>query len=372
MQAYHNGEPPYYPSQYAQPQATYYGSYTAYHPYLPPPQQNVAAPFPTYAASYDTQAQYPTPAPPRRKLGRTASSTTTASVNSRPSTPAAPLRSAMKKRKSFERSISLSRQRSQRSAASESRQRVNSLTGPRANSLPALVPDHLFLSLHGTNEIRMDSIAYQETLDDLRESILPMWPQGVAAEESKRDYWRVRFGGSPWTCVGADAILAQRLVCRLFVVLARQGYSYLTTVQTACAPRPPRLIFVNGAADPDAHVFMAMFSRSKMRLSLLDAPPDAAEQLAQTLRPLFPRKVQSFGANEDGVHIIEVKRDGLRSREMSKNIFHACMLREFNHLGYKLDGSVQLGKKGPLGFGSRREAWIFRSIIRRQEVRLKE
>ncbi|EED83957.1 predicted protein [Postia placenta Mad-698-R] len=195
----------------------------------------------------------------------------------------------------------------------------------------------------------MDSIAYQETLDDLRESILPMWPQGVAAEESKRDYWRVRFGGSPWTCVGADAIL-----CGVCIICFSMTLTDMRIQSTETRVSLVRGLGTTGILVPN------------------HGPNGMRKQLAQTLRPLFPRKVQSFGANEDGVHIIEVKRDGLRSREMSKNIFHACMLREFNHLGYKLDGSVQLGKKGPLGFGSRREAWIFRSIIRRQEVRLKE
>jgi len=278
------------------------------------------------------------------------------------------LKSAMKKKKSFDRSVSITGVPLSRS---DSRQRVNSLTRPRTNSLPTFVPDHLFLSLHSVNELRIDHIAYQTTLDDLRESVLPMWPHGVSFEDSRGDNWRVRFAGSPWTSVGVDAILAQRLICRLFKVLARQGYSYLTTVQTAHAPKPPRLIFVDTPPEPDVDIFMATFSQSKMRLSLLDSPPDLAAQLSQSMRSVFPRKVSFHGANEDGVSIIEIKKEGFRSREADKNMVYGCMLRFFNSVGYKLDGSVPFGKKGPLGLGSRREAWIFRSTMRRPESRQK-
>lgn len=55
-----------------------------------------------------------------------------------------------------------------------------------------------------------------------------------------------------------------------------------------------------------------MFAASKLRLTLLDAPRELVEDFASSLRPMFPRKVMSYGANEDGVHVIEVKREGLR------------------------------------------------------------
>ena len=59
-------------------------------------------------------------------------------------------------------------------------------------------------------------------------------------------------------------------------------------------------------------IFATMFAASKLRLTLLDAPRELVEDFASSLRPMFPRKVMSYGANEDGVHVIEVKREGLR------------------------------------------------------------
>ncbi|KAH9937720.1 uncharacterized protein B0H18DRAFT_866945 [Fomitopsis serialis] len=262
-----------------------------------------------------------------------------------------------------------------RRSTNESRQRVNSLTRPksRTGSVPAFVPDHIFVSLHSAGELRIDNIAYQTTLDDLRELVLPMWPHGVEYEDSRGDNWRVRFARGPWTSVGLDAILAQRLICNLYTVLARQGYSHVTTIQTGSPRRPGKLVFVETLQDPDVKIFATMFSPSKMRLTLLDAPRELVEDFASSLRPMFPRKVMSYGANEDGVHVIEVKREGFRSREAERNLFYACMLRFFNSAGFKLDGSIPLGRKDPMFWGSRKEAWIFRSMpMRRPESRQKQ
>ncbi|KZT65167.1 hypothetical protein DAEQUDRAFT_677331 [Daedalea quercina L-15889] len=375
MQAYHNGDAQYYAqSGYAQPQPAYYAQFTPYPPYQ---SQPVAAPFPTYpqAAQYDSPKQFPTPGPVRRKLshGRTASTAPTIqNTPSRTGTPAAPLKSAMKKQ--IDRSASTGAVPLARRSTNESRQRVNSLTRPRSRtgSINAFVPDHIFVSLHSAGELRIDNIAYQSTLDDLRELVLPMWPHGIEVEDSRGDGWRVRFARSPWTSVGIDGMLAQRLICTLYTVLARQGYSHVTTVQNG-SPRPGKLVFVETQADPDVKIFATMFSPSKMRLRLLDAPRELVEDFASSLRPMFPRKVMSYGANEDGVHVIEVKREGFRSHEAERNLFYACMLRFFNSAGFKLDGSIPLGRKDPMFWGSRKEAWIFRSLpMRRPESRQKQ
>ncbi|KAI0961595.1 hypothetical protein AcW1_000640 [Taiwanofungus camphoratus] len=373
MQAFHpNGDQVYYPQhQYGQPPATYVTTFAAYPSYLPG-QGNVAAPFPTYPAEYAPPSQFPTPAPPRKKLSRSASAAPSVTLPpSRSSTPAGPLKSAMKKppdRSASAGGAPLTRHRT----TSGARQRVNSLTRTRSNSMPSFTPDHLFLSVHSVNELRIGNIAYQSTLDELREAVLPMWPPGVMSEESRGRNWCVRFAGSPWTSVGIDGILAQRLICRLFLVLANQGYSYRTTVNTANSGRPPQLVFVESDPDQEAQIFLTSFSRSVNRLSLLDAPPDVAQQLAAGLRSVFPRKISSFGANEDGVHVIEMKREGLRSRKSDRDLFIAYMLHSFNDANFKLVGSVPLGKRGALGFGSRREVWVFQRTIRRPSKREKQ
>ncbi|KAI0936385.1 hypothetical protein AcV5_004538 [Taiwanofungus camphoratus] len=327
MQAFHpNGDQVYYPQhQYGQPPATYVTTFAAYPSYLPG-QGNVAAPFPTYPAEYAPPSQFPTPAPPRKKLSRSASAAPSVTLPpSRSSTPAGPLKSAMKKppdRSASAGGAPLTRHRT----TSGARQRVNSLTRTRSNSMPSFTPDHLFLSVHSVNELRIGNIAYQSTLDELREAVLPMWPPGVMSEESRGRNWCVRFAGSPWTSVDIDGILAQRLICRLFLVLANQGYSYRTTVNTANSGRPPQLVFVESDPDQEAQIFLTSFSRSVNRLSLLDAPPDVAQQLAAGLRSVFPRKISSFGANEDGVHVIEMKREGLRCKSRSTHLVNEVVL----------------------------------------------
>ena len=63
------------------------------------------------------------------------------------------------------------------------------------------------MSLYSINELRIGNVAYQETMDELREMVLPMWPHGVAMEDSRESEWRIRFIGKPWTSVGVDALL---------------------------------------------------------------------------------------------------------------------------------------------------------------------
>ncbi|TFY62920.1 hypothetical protein EVJ58_g3560 [Rhodofomes roseus] len=330
MQAYPAGDPQYYSqTNYAQPQAAYYAQFNPYPSYHP---QNGTAPFPAYpGAPYDSPGQYPTPAPMRRKLsqGRSASSAPTIQTTpSRSGTPAGPLKSAMKKQ--LDRAASMGTVPLARRTTNESRQRANSLTRPRSRtgSIPAFVPDHIFVSIYSAGDLRIDNVAYQSTLDDLRELVLPMWPHGIEYEDSRGDNWR---------------------------------------------RRPGKLVFTETVPDPDVRIFATMFDPSKLRLTLLDAPRELVEDFASSLRPMFPRKVMSYGANEDGVHVIEVKREGFRSRESERNLFNACMLRFFNSAGYKLDGSIPLGRKDPMFWGSRKEAWIFRSMpMRRPESRQKQ
>ena len=232
MQAHYGGDPAYYPqTSYAQPQAAYYAQYTPYPTYH---TQGVAAPFPSYAASatpYEPPNQFPTPAPVRRKLshGRTASAAPGIQTTpSRSGTPAGPLKSAMKKQ--LDRAASTGTVPLVRRSTNESRQRVNSLTRPRSRtgSVSAFVPgmidvasrtiaalivsllaytDHIFVSTVGAGELRIDNIAYQSTLDDLRELVIPMWPHGIEYEDSRGDHWRVRFARAPWTASGIDGML---------------------------------------------------------------------------------------------------------------------------------------------------------------------
>lgn len=67
--------------------------------------------------------------------------------------------------------------------------------------------DHMFLSFHGTNELRLGNVAYQDTLDEIKEHIMPMWPHGVSSQMVSPLSWRVTFSRNPWSATGSDAIM---------------------------------------------------------------------------------------------------------------------------------------------------------------------
>lgn len=67
--------------------------------------------------------------------------------------------------------------------------------------------EHLFVALDNSGELRIEGIAYQQTIDELREHVLPMWPHGVVVEESRDHRWRVQFANRPWTSSGQAALL---------------------------------------------------------------------------------------------------------------------------------------------------------------------
>lgn len=103
------------------------------------------------------------------------------------------------------------------------RQRANSSTHPQFDNFPPFMPgaspplfrtavatdlhiEHLFLALDNTSELRVEGIAYQHTIDELREEILPIWPHGVVMEDSRDHRWRAQFAGKPWVCSGQDSL----------------------------------------------------------------------------------------------------------------------------------------------------------------------
>ena len=47
--------------------------------------------------------------------------------------------------------------------------------------------------------------------------------------------------------------------------------------------------------------------------------------------------------------------------DVDRSVLSAYILGYFNSVGFKLDGSIPLGKATPLGFGSKKELWIFKA-----------
>ncbi|THH01797.1 hypothetical protein EW026_g965 [Hermanssonia centrifuga] len=99
---------------------------------------------------------------------------------------------------------------------------------------------------------------------------------------------------------------ARHMICTTWAILADQGYSYLTTLNTANPPA--RLVFVNSPPDPSAIFFSVAISQSGDKFSLLDAPMEIAQTLGNNLRSAFPHKIASDRAKEDGIYVIELKR----------------------------------------------------------------
>jgi len=276
------------------------------------------------------------------------------------------LKSIMKKsrhdRSTSNGDVNLSRH-SSRTDQNHARPRANSSTRPSHDSTPSFVPNHLFLSFHGSNEIRMENIAFQEMIEELRERILPLWHHGVATEESRTHRWRAQFHSNPWASSGTDGILARRLICQLFAVLAHQGYAYLSTVNTSSSPS--RLIFSQEEPDNYALFFSVCFSQSGDKISILDCPPHFSEGLSGKLRYHFPRKISFDRVAKEGEHVIELKR-GITGTDADKSVFAAYVLRYFNSVGFKLDGSLPIGRARPLG--AKKDLWIFKGSMERPDI----
>ncbi|EGN95769.1 hypothetical protein SERLA73DRAFT_59930, partial [Serpula lacrymans var. lacrymans S7.3] len=222
--------------------------------------------------------------------------------------------------------------------------------------------DHLFLSFLGTNELRIHNAAFQDTLDDIKEKVLPMWPSGVASQLTAGYSWRVTFSRNPWSASGPDGIIVRRMICELFARLAHQGYQYLCSV-TSGYPAP-QLVFQEVGPDDSADFFVAYFSRSGHRLTLIKPPRHIGETIGLRLRSAWPYKFAAHHVSEDEVYTVELKRNSLGALclapELDKNVFASHALQEINMMGFRLVATVPLARSGLLGFGSRKEVWVFR------------
>jgi len=364
MQGYHpsrsnhgHSNQPYYPSNQYVSQPQVYTTYNPFPTYVQQPAngQPLAAPYPpdTYEPPLHAFPQFSTPATHNRPLNRSQSAAT-------PSSRPAPLKSIMKKTphdRSATGDAYISRQNS-RTDQLPTRPRANSSTRPSFDALPSFTPEHLFVTFGGSNELRLENIAYQMMIDELRENLLPLWHHGVSSEETRTHRWRAQFNGNPWAASGTDGILARRLICRLFTLLNSQGYAYLSTINTSSSPC--KLIFSQSEVDQQAYFFSICISHSGDKTSILDCPPHLSEGLSNNLRKHFPRKVTFDRVARDGEHIIELKRS-MTGPEVEKSLFTACILRFFKVSGFNLDGSLPIGRARPLG--TKKDLWIFRGSM---------
>ncbi|KAI8995661.1 hypothetical protein BD414DRAFT_480184 [Trametes punicea] len=363
MQAYPAGDRFYHqqppPGPYAG-QAPYLQQFPAYGYPAPGPQQPIAAPFPVYPPHYD---QLP-PSTPHLQPGRPRPLARETSRTSTPGRPEPkPLKSAMKRTKTPDRGAPIGSVPSSRGRPdSIRRKRTRSGSRMRSGSVPRFQHDHLILTVRSTNHISLENLNNADLGDELTEGIMPIWPRGANSIENRRGKWHIEFAGNPWSSSGLDAIMAGKMICKLYLILARQGYTYLSTVNIGNPWKPPSMVFVDSTPDYEAQVFIIMLSKRGDRLTILDAPIELTQQLGIELRRVFPRRITTDRATEDGLHIFEVKKGSYGTPTVDKSVLIAFVLHFFNSAGFRLSGSIPMGSKSLFKLGHRKEMWIFRSL----------
>jgi len=121
---------------------------------------------------------------------------------------------------------------------SDPRRTLNPMTRTRTSSNAAKdIPDHLFVSLLGGSHLRIQNVNLH-LVNELRQSLLSMWPHGVESEGTGNDNtWHVNFTKNPWSSTGPDAIMVLRMIIQLFTRITL-GYDFINTInilQTVCA-----------------------------------------------------------------------------------------------------------------------------------------
>ncbi|KAI0655112.1 hypothetical protein C8Q70DRAFT_1047511 [Cubamyces menziesii] len=269
----------------------------------------------------------------------------------------------MKRTKTPDRPPPLAPSRSSRGRPeSLRRKRTRSGSRLRSNSIPRFEPDHLILTLRSTNQLVVENLTNHQMGDELSEEVLPIWPRGANSIENRRGKWQIEFAGTPWSCSGLDAIMAAKMICRLYLVLARQGYTYLSTINVGNPWKPPSMVFVDTTPDYEALVFLIMLSKRGDRLTIIDGPPELTQQLGIELRRNFPRRITTDRATEDGLHIFEVKKGSYGMPTVDKSMLTAFVLHFFNSANFRLSGSIPMGSRNPFNFGHRKEMWVFKSL----------
>ncbi|KAG2159846.1 uncharacterized protein EDB93DRAFT_1112233 [Suillus bovinus] len=368
-------------SAYPQPNFPYYGQ--PYHTYYPPgyPHQQQRQPFPTsdpyssppwprenYQATQYSQGHLepnapfippssePTPHAPRVKRA----STTRPKPSYNPEK--AQLKSAMKKNGGLRRSETIS-------AAPPPLERTRTSSSARQRLVPmtrATGMKHLFVSFHGANELRMGNVAFQDTMEEIKENIIPMWPHGVSSAIPIHQAFRILFNRNPWTASGIESVIAQKMICELFTCLAHNGYQYRTSLNTGYSY--PQLVFQDSGPDEHCDFFAAHISRSGHRMTLVRPPRRVGEQIGPRLRAAWPFKIAGDRTSADEIYTIELKRNAIGAPDLSKDVFAASALKEISTMGYKLEATVALPRTGMLGFGNKKEIWIFRGTRMRSRA----
>ncbi|KAK7468883.1 hypothetical protein VKT23_003381 [Stygiomarasmius scandens] len=223
-------------------------------------------------------------------------------------------------------------------------------------------PIQWFVSLHNTNELHLGQLSLS-AIKAIKESILPIWPQGHDVDELDGEVWRVRFRGTPWTFSGPDAHKALALLQKLFQEFSVHGWIFQTSVNIGTSS--PRLIFIR-AKRRVISFYLLYFSHSACRASLVDFPPRVHRHLVQLLAN---QKVSTDSHHRENdtmdIQVVEMKRvNGFKTLEADSSHFLAGLLSSLDTLGFSLETAIPIAKKGPLswlGLAPKEELLLFRS-----------
>ncbi|THH03831.1 hypothetical protein EW145_g5976 [Phellinidium pouzarii] len=248
-----------------------------------------------------------------------------------------------------------------RSMSESKRPRATSLSRPRSRSQSRrnLTPGHLFLSFSGTSRFNIASVVYQDTVDTVRERVLTMWPDGVIFQTYRDDTneFLVQFSGNPWTARSSLGLMAMKLILELFAVLARQGYTCTSVIDTVSSPR---LVFSLGLPDLSAEFAMLVFSSGRRKIKLVNQPHQLCDSLTEVLRESFPRRIRSAAWDDNDMYKIEMSRLDF---DHIADFMVAIILEHTTNSGFKLEGTIPLANSGFWGLiHGRKELWVFRRL----------
>ncbi|KAF8807390.1 hypothetical protein BYT27DRAFT_7189478 [Phlegmacium glaucopus] len=375
------GNYPYYP-QPVYPQTPYLGPNApqgpsnGYPSFYGPPNPQAPAPAPQnpnppapspYSFDAAAYAIKPgtTPGPPRRHR-----------INkSTPATPAPPLKSAMKK--TVTNVFNNAEQSITRQFSNPFSQTQNLNPPPRARvysnpTNPPILKDeihepsgfHMFVSFHGYNELHIENIMTL-ALDEVRKVIWPQWPDGIESDAILDYKYIVRFRNTPWDLSGNNVRHAYKLIVSFFQLFQKRGYSFQTAVNIATPT--PRLIFQMTQPDPNTEFFIAYFSHDGRRFTLVNPPNHIELSMGARLRSALPNKILSDNAVEEYTRVIEVKRKpNSNVPEVEVAPLFVEVLKILSQLGFQLDATIPLGRRGALGIRSTRELLIFKGYLPRE------
>ncbi|KAF8575348.1 hypothetical protein K439DRAFT_750708 [Ramaria rubella] len=225
-----------------------------------------------------------------------------------------------------------------------------------------ITPDFIFISLSSHDILKIANITSSSLSEYLLETMVPYWPESPVSHTDINGNLQLRLGGDVWGAKGNTAIM---FICKLFMVLAQEGFGYLATVDNH-PMKAPRLVFASVPPESHPHYFMISFSLSRRTVTIIDAPAKLSVLLGAALRQSDSERPNEAATtprrSEDGwIHqgVYEVVTSHSTGRQDIALLMGGA-LKLIAAEGWRFEASVPFGKGGFLGLGGRREVWMFR------------